>query len=682
MSEESIKQNLIKLCAGITEDLLENDQILEPRAGVNHAPKRFHGLDAENVKLMYKNALRYIPSAYHKKFYTIFQHEVENYGHIYMHSFRPDYIKIQAYPIHLYPAKCREAAAIMLMIMNNLSDEIAQYPDELVTYGGNGQVFSNWAQFLIVMNYLSRLTTEQTLVLYSGHPLGIFPSDKKVGFSPRLILTNGMVIPNYSSKEMYDKMFALGVTQYGQMTAGSYCYIGPQGIVHGTTLTVMNASRKYLKAESLAGRVYLTSGLGGMSGAQAKAAKIAGCVGVIAEIDPLAIVKRHEQGWLDKYTENLDEIFEWIEEGVAVGKGVSIGYLGNVVDIWERLVEIHKTTGKIIVELGSDQTSCHNVTGGGYLPANFSFEEGTKLLEDQPDKFLVEVRKTLKRHMDAIEYLSTHANLYFWDYGNSFLLECLRSGSDIKVGEGEGTKFKYPSYVQHIMGDIFSMGFGPYRWVCTSCDPEDLEKTDQIALKVMRELAAVAPEREAQQYRDNIRWIEEAKVNSLVVGSQARILYSNQQGRVKIALAMNEAIKNGEISAPIVLSRDHHDVSGTDSPFRETSNIYDGSAFCADMSVHNFVGDSFRGATWISLHNGGGCGWGEVSNGGFGLVLDGSDNAHDRAENMLNWDVSNGVARRAWSGNDNAFETIKTTMARDPNLMVTLPEKVDESIFE
>ena len=681
LNEDQIKSKLIRLCSGITSDLLESTQSNPPRPNINHAPKRTHGLDQENRKIMYKNALRYIPKKYHDKFLKTFKTEVDTFGHIYMHDFRPNYIEIKAYPLHLYPAKTQQGASMMLMIMNNLSDAIAQYPDELVTYGGNGQVFSNWAQFLLVMNYLSRLTDEQTLVLYSGHPLGMFPAPKS---GPRLVLTNGMVIPNYSSREEYEKMFALGVTQYGQMTAGSYCYIGPQGIVHGTTLTVMNAGRKYLKTESLSGRVFLTSGLGGMSGAQAKAAKIAGCVGVISEIDPLALIKRHEQGWLDTYTSDLDELFKQIEKAQEKGAGTSIGYLGNVLDIWERLVEIHKETGKVIVELGSDQTSCHNVEGGGYMPKGYGFEEGQKLLEEEPKEFLRKVRISLKQHMDAIEYLSENAGLYFWDYGNAFLLECSRSGSNITLGgsSGNSVKFKYPSYVQHIMGDIFSMGFGPFRWVCTSCDEKDLAKTDEISLKVMRELASKAPEREAQQYRDNIKWIEEAAVNKLVVGSQARILYSNQLGRVKIALAFNEAIKNGEIIAPIVLSRDHHDVSGTDSPFRETSNIYDGSAFCADMSVHNFVGDSFRGATWISLHNGGGCGWGEVMNGGFGLLLDGSEDAHSRANNMLNWDVSNGVARRAWSGNENAYDTIRDTMEKDNNLVVTLPESVDDKLFE
>ena len=681
LNEDQIKSKLIRLCSGITSDLLESTQSNPPRPNINHAPKRTHGLDQENRKIMYKNALRYIPKKYHDKFLKTFKTEVDTFGHIYMHDFRPNYIEIKAYPLHLYPAKTQQGASMMLMIMNNLSDAIAQYPDELVTYGGNGQVFSNWAQFLLVMNYLSRLTDEQTLVLYSGHPLGMFPAPKS---GPRLVLTNGMVIPNYSSREEYEKMFALGVTQYGQMTAGSYCYIGPQGIVHGTTLTVMNAGRKYLKTESLSGRVFLTSGLGGMSGAQAKAAKIAGCVGVISEIDPLALIKRHEQGWLDTYTSDLDELFKQIEKAQEKGVGTSIGYLGNVLDIWERLVEIHKETGKVIVELGSDQTSCHNVEGGGYMPKGYGFEEGQKLLEEEPKEFLRKVRISLKQHMDAIEYLSENAGLYFWDYGNAFLLECSRSGSNITLGgsSGNSVKFKYPSYVQHIMGDIFSMGFGPFRWVCTSCDEKDLAKTDEISLKVMRELASKAPEREAQQYRDNIKWIEEAAVNKLVVGSQARILYSNQLGRVKIALAFNEAIKNGEIIAPIVLSRDHHDVSGTDSPFRETSNIYDGSAFCADMSVHNFVGDSFRGATWISLHNGGGCGWGEVMNGGFGLLLDGSEDAHSRANNMLNWDVSNGVARRAWSGNENAYDTIRDTMEKDNNLVVTLPESVDDKLFE
>ena len=533
------KSLLARLCSGLPESILDNPKILPRREEVNHAPKRSHTLSTKEVKQVYRNALRYIPKANHAKILPLIKQEFETHGHVYFDFFRPDYIKIQAYPIDYYPAKSKTAASIMLMIMNNLADEIAQYPDELVTYGGNGQVFQNWAQFLIIMNYLSKMTEEQCLVLYSGHPLGLFPAEKR---SPRMIITNGMVIPNYSSRSQYENMFALGVSQYGQMTAGSFCYIGPQGIVHGTTITVMNACRKYLKTDDPAGVVFVTSGLGGMSGAQAKAAKIAGCVGVIAETDELALIKRHEQGWLDEFHTDVDTVMEKAIRAKKEKLATSIGYLGSVVDIWEWLVEHHKKTGECLVELGSDQSSCHNVEGGGYSPVGMTAKGVKDLLAKDPVEFLRLVRTSLKRHFDALVYLTDNAKLNFWDYGNAFLLECRRSGAAAtKPGTDPlGKEFIYPSYFQHIMGDIFSMGFGPFRWVCTSCDARDLEKTDEIAMDVMTELAAKAPERERQQYEDNIKWIKQAGKNKLVVGSQARILYTNQAGRREIALAFKK----------------------------------------------------------------------------------------------------------------------------------------------
>ncbi|KFQ87318.1 Urocanate hydratase, partial [Phoenicopterus ruber ruber] len=715
------------------------------RKGIPHAPVRTPNLTAQEKKLALRNALRYFPPEIQKKLALEFAEELRLYGHIYMYRFFPA-IEMRAYPIGEYPCKTKSAAAIMLMIMNNLDPSVAQFPQELVTYGGNGQVFSNWAQFWLVMHYLSEMTEEQTLVMYSGHPLGVFPSHQ---YAPRLIITNGMVIPNYSTRDEYEKMFALGVTMYGQMTAGSYCYIGPQGIVHGTVLTVLNAGRRYLKAEDLSGKVFVTSGLGGMSGAQAKAAVIAGCVGIIAEVDEAALLKRHKQGWLMEISNNLDHciarlrydfdyqcllqattnasdnlhvkyecwkphinffagfdsvcdlyvhckmvnshevrflqpIFLICSRDARKNKiALSLGYHGNVVDLWERLVYELDTTGELLVDLGSDQTSCHNPFSGGYYPVQLGFEEAKQLLATNPGKFRTLVQESLKRHVAAINRLADKG-MFFWDYGNAFLLEAQRAGADVEKRGANKTEFRYPSYVQHIMGDIFSLGFGPFRWVCTSGDPQDLATTDSIAMSVLEDSIHQGVSTSVkQQYHDNIRWIREAGRHSLVVGSQARILYSDQRGRVSIAMAINRAISEGRIKAPVVLSRDHHDVSGTDSPYRETSNIYDGSAFCADMAVQNFVGDAFRGATWVALHNGGGVGWGEVINGGFGLVLDGSTEAEERAKMMLSWDVSNGVARRCWSGNDYAYETICQAMKENATLKVTLPHKVvDENMLE
>ncbi|XP_041281804.1 urocanate hydratase [Onychostruthus taczanowskii] len=669
--------SLKEICRGLPLNPLPENK--GRRKGIPHAPVRTPNLTAQEKKLALCNALRYFPPEIQKKLALEFAEELRLYGHIYMYRFCPD-IEMRAYPIGEYPCKIKSAAAIMLMIMNNLDPSVAQFPQELVTYGGNGQVFSNWAQFWLVMQYLSEMTEEQTLVMYSGHPLGLFPSHQR---APRLVITNGMVIPNYSSRDEYEKMFALGVTMYGQMTAGSYCYIGPQGIVHGTVLTVLNAGRRYLRAEDLSGKVFVTSGLGGMSGAQAKAAVIAGCVGIIAEVDEAALLKRHKQGWLMEISNNLDHCIARLREARKNKIALSLGYHGNVVDLWERLVHELDTTGELLVDLGSDQTSCHNPFNGGYYPVQLGFEEGKQLLSSNPGKFRTLVQESLKRHVAAINKLADKG-MFFWDYGNAFLLEAQRAGADVAKKGGNKTEFRYPSYVQHIMGDIFSLGFGPFRWVCTSGDPRDLATTDSIAMSVLEDSIRQGVSTSVkQQYHDNIRWIREAGRHSLVVGSQARILYSDQKGRVSIAVAINRAISEGKIKAPVVLSRDHHDVSGTDSPFRETSNIYDGSAFCADMAVQNFVGDSFRGATWVALHNGGGVGWGEVINGGFGLVLDGSKEAEERAKMMLSWDVSNGVARRCWSGNAFAYETICQAMKENGTLRVTLPHKVvDENILE
>uniref|UniRef100_H3BZ80 Urocanate hydratase n=1 Tax=Tetraodon nigroviridis TaxID=99883 RepID=H3BZ80_TETNG len=682
--------SLKDVCSGLPLDPLPPNQGRDP--SVPHAPVRAPNLTAEEERLALRNALRYFPPSHHATLAPEFAQELRQYGHIYMYRFRPT-LPMRAYPIDQYPCRTRQAAAIMLMIMNNLDPAVAQFPQELVTYGGNGQVFSNWAQFRLVMHYLSEMSEEQTLVMYSGHPMGLFPS---LPSSPRAIITNGMVIPNYSSRAQYEKMFALGVSMYGQMTAGSYCYIGPQGIVHGTMLTVLNAGRRYLGSGDLSGRVFVTSGLGGMSGAQAKAAVIAGCVGVIAEVDEAPLRKRHEQGWVMEVTSNMEhciariryppislaKVFGSFREAKSSKTPLSLGYHGNIVDLWERLLLEYERTGELLVDLGSDQTSLHNPFNGGYYPVQLSFRQANQVMVADPGRFKTMVQESLKRHVSAINKLAD-AGMFFWDYGNAFLLEAQRAGAQVgKVGGG-ATEFRYPSYVQHIMGDIFSLGFGPFRWVCTSGDPQDLAETDNIASRVLEEMSAHVTDDVRQQYDDNIRWIREAGKHKMVVGSQARILYSDQRGRVSIALAINRAVANGSVSAPVVISRDHHDVSGTDSPFRETSNVYDGSAFCADMAVHNFVGDAFRGATWVALHNGGGVGWGEVINGGFGLLLDGSAEAARRASLMLNWDVSNGVARRCWSGNSNAYETIQRTMEEDGLLRVTMPFPVrDERVLD
>lgn len=636
---------------------------------INHAPKRKEILSKEEKKLALKNALRYFDNKHHAVLAPEFLDELNKYGRIYMYRFRPDY-KMFARPIDDYPCKTKQAAAIMLMIQNNLDYAVAQHPHELITYGGNGAVFQNWAQYLLTMQYLSEMTEEQTLVMYSGHPMGLFPSHRD---APRVVVTNGMVIPNYSKPDDWEKFNALGVSQYGQMTAGSYMYIGPQGIVHGTTITVLNAGRKIQKEnEGLAGKLFVTSGLGGMSGAQPKAAVIAGCVGVVAEINPKATHTRHSQAWVDEVFDDLNLLIDRIRKAKAEKEVVSIAYQGNVVDLWEKLVEEN-----IEVELGSDQTSLHNPWAGGYYPVGVSFEESNKMMAENPVLFKQKVQESLCRQISAINKL-TARGMYFFDYGNAFLLESGRAGADVMKEDGN---FKYPSYVQDIMGPMcFDYGFGPFRWVCTSGKAEDLDKTDEIAMKVLENIALTSPTEIQQQMRDNIQWIKGAKANKLVVGSQARILYADAEGRIKIAEAFNKAIKAAVISAPIVLGRDHHDVSGTDSPYRETSNIYDGSRFTADMAIHNVIGDSFRGATWVSIHNGGGVGWGEVINGGFGMVLDGSEDADRRLKNMLFWDVNNGISRRSWARNQEAIFAIKRAMEAEPNLKVTLPNFADEDV--
>ena len=637
---------------------------------VSHAPHRKEILSAEEKKLALKNALRYFDPVHHNVLAPEFARELESYGRIYMYRFRPDY-SMYARPIESYPARSQQAAAIMLMIQNNLDPAVAQHPHELITYGGNGAVFQNWAQYLLTMQYLSEMTDEQTLAMYSGHPMGLFPSHKD---APRVIVTNGMVIPNYSSPDHWEKFNALGVSQYGQMTAGSYMYIGPQGIVHGTTITVLNAGRMLKDGGSgLGGRVFVSSGLGGMSGAQAKAAVIAGAIGVIAEVNPAAAIKRHEQGWVDELYEDLDALIERILEARQKKEAVSIAYQGNIVDLWETLAE-----RKIHVDLGSDQTSLHNPWAGGYYPAGLSFEQANELMVNDPDAFKQKVQESLRRQVDAINSL-TAQGMYFFDYGNAILLESSRAGANILKDDGS---FRYPSYVQDIMGPMcFDYGFGPFRWVCTSGRPEDLRATDRIAGDVLEEMAAESPDEIRQQLRDNLLWIRQAEENKMVVGSQARILYADCEGRTRIAEAFNEAIREGELSAPVVLGRDHHDVSGTDSPFRETSNIYDGSQFTADMAIQNVIGDSFRGATWVSIHNGGGVGWGEVINGGFGMLLDGSADASRRLKSMLHWDVNNGIARRSWARNDEAIFAIKRAMKAEPLLKVTLPNKVDDELM-
>ncbi len=653
------------------------DVLPEPRpydTTVNHAPKRKDILTAEQKKLAVRNALRYFDPRHHAVLAPEFARELETYGRIYMYRFRPTY-EMYARPIDEYPAKCRQAAAIMAMIQNNLDPRVAQHPHELITYGGNGAVFQNWAQYLLVMQYLATMTEEQTLAMYSGFPLGLFPSHRD---APRVVVTNGMVIPNYSKPDDWERFNALGVSQYGQMTAGSYMYIGPQGIVHGTTITVMNAARMQLRKRGLdgddrGGVLFVTAGLGGMSGAQPKAGNIAGVVSVTAEINPLAARKRFDQGWVDELHEDLDELIPRIRKAVAAKEVVSLAYVGNVVDLWERLA-----AEDMRVDLGSDQTSLHNPWAGGYYPAGYSLEESKRMMAEEPERFKEAVQASLRRQVAAINKLAAKG-MYFFDYGNAFLLQSSRAGADIM----DGDKFRYPSYVQDIMGPFyFDYGFGPFRWVCMSQDPDDLAKTDALAVKVLRECAATAPDSIRGQMLDNIRWIEEAGRNHLVVGSQARILYADCEGRTKIALAFNDAIRSGAIKAPIVLGRDHHDVSGTDSPFRETSNIYDGSQFTADMAVQNVIGDSFRGATWVSLHNGGGVGWGEVINGGFGMVIDGSEDSARHIRQMLFWDVNNGIARRSWARNGGSMEAIRREMARTPGLQVTVPNLADDILID
>ena len=634
---------------------------------VSHAPKRKRILTFEEHKLALRNALRYFPKEWHKTLVTEFGKELKDFGRIYMHRFRPTY-EMKARSIDDYPGKCEQARAIMLMIQNNLDPKVAQHPHELITYGGNGAVFQNWAQYRLVMKYLSEMTEDQTLAMYSGHPMGLFPSHKD---APRVVVTNGMMIPNYSKPDDWEKFNALGVTQYGQMTAGSYMYIGPQGIVHGTTITLLNASRKIGGGPE--GKLFITAGLGGMSGAQPKAGNIAGVVSITAEVDPKAAYKRHEQGWVDEVTDNVDRAIDMALEWKMKKQARSIAYLGNIVTLWEKLVEIG-----IIPEMGSDQTSLHNPWAGGYYPVQVGFEEAKEIMAKDPARFKELVQETLVRHASAINKLN-EKGMYFFDYGNAFLLEASRAGADIMAENG--IDFKYPSYVQDIMGPMcFDYGFGPFRWVCASGNPKDLEETDNIACEVLEKIMKDSPVEIQQQMADNIKWIKEAGKNKMVVGSQARILYADAEGRMKIAKAFNKAIKKGKIGL-VVLGRDHHDVSGTDSPYRETSNIYDGSQFTADMAVQNFVGDAFRGATWVSLHNGGGVGWGEVINGGFGMLLDGSADADRRLKMMLHWDVNNGIARRSWARNEGAVFAIKRAMKEEPLLKITLPEMVDDDIL-
>lgn len=662
-----------EILAGIPQDRLPEPKPYDKT--INHAPKRKNILTAEEKVLALKNALRYFPAKFHAELAPEFAKELKDYGRIYMYRFRPSY-DMYARPIDEYPCRSRQAAAIMAMIQNNLDPRVAQHPHELIIYGGNGAIFQNWAQYRLTMKYLAEMTDEQTLSMYSGHPMGLFPSHKD---APRVVVTNGMVIPNYSKQDDWERFNALGVSQYGQMTAGSYMYIGPQGIVHGTTITVMNAARKQLKArgiagtrENMKGMLFVTAGLGGMSGAQPKAGNIAGVVSVTAEINPLAARKRYDQGWVDELHENLDELIPRVRKAMEAKETVSLAYVGNVVDLWERLADEN-----IPVDLGSDQTSLHNPWAGGYYPVGQSFEESVRMMAEEPEKFREAVRASLRRHVAAINELAAKG-MYFFDYGNAFLLESSRAGADILKADGS---FRYPSYVQDIMGPLyFDYGFGPFRWVCMSERPEDLAKSDEIAVNILKKELETAPEEIQGQLNDNIHWIEEAGRNHLVVGSQARILYADCEGRTKIALAFNEAIRKGEITAPIVLGRDHHDVSGTDSPFRETSNIYDGSRFTADMAIQNVIGDGFRGATWVSIHNGGGVGWGEVINGGFGMVIDGSADSDRHITRMLFWDVNNGIARRSWARNEGAEHAIMREMERTPELTVTVANHTDENI--
>ena len=643
-------------------------------ASVDHAPIRKQVLSAQEERLAIENALRYFPESNHSTLGPEFLDELRTYGRIYMYRFRPDCV-IRALPIEQYKARSLQAAGIMLMIDNNLDPSVAQFPNELITYGGNGAVFQNWAQYILVMNYLSQMTEEQTLVIYSGHPLGLFPSNKN---APRVVVTNGMMIPNYSTVDHYERLNAMGVTQYGQMTAGSYMYIGPQGIVHGTTITLMNAARMKFGVPAngdLGGLCFVTSGLGGMSGAQAKAAVIAGVSCIVAESNAIAARKRHSQGWVEQITEDVDEAIDLMLASAQQKIGTSIGFIGNIVELWERLVE-----RDVMIHLGSDQTSLHNPFQGGYYPANLSFEESLDLMHTSPDEFKLAVKSTLKRHVDAINSMA-EKGMFFWDYGNAFLLEAGRADADIFDADGD---YKYPSYVEDIMGPLcFDRGFGPFRWVCSSGLEKDLQMTDKIAFDTLSELYEVVNDEDVkQQIRDNLKWIEEADRHQLVVGSQARILYADEQGRNAIATKFNEAIADGRISAPVILGRDHHDVSGTDSPYRETANIKDGSKWTADMAVQNFIGDAIRGATWVSLHNGGGVGWGEVMNGGFGMVIDGSEDSKERLQSMLHWDVNNGVARRAWARNSGAVTSIKEAMKSNTSLKVTLPNIVDKNLLE
>ncbi|KAA2218768.1 urocanate hydratase [Maribacter flavus] len=658
-----------QILAGIPSELPKKK---ERSSTVSHAPKRKDILSTEEKKLAIRNALRYFPREWHQELAEEFAQELMEYGRIYMYRFMPDY-KMYARPISEYPAKTSQAAAIMLMIQNNLDPAVAQHPEELITYGGNGAVFQNWAQYLLTMKFLATMTEEQTLHIYSGHPMGLFPSSKE---APRVVVTNGMMIPNYSKPDDWERFNALGVTQYGQMTAGSYMYIGPQGIVHGTTITVMNAFRKVLKSgETPEGKIFLTAGLGGMSGAQPKAGNIAGCITVCAEVNPAAARKRFEQGWVDELLESIDNLLERTKTAIAQKEVVSLAYIGNVVDVWERFYKEN-----IFVHLGSDQTSLHNPWAGGYYPVGLGYEEANELMSTNPELFKAKVQESLRRHASAINK-HTERGCYFFDYGNAFLLEASRAGAEV-MAENQ-VDFKYPSYVQDILGPMcFDFGFGPFRWVCTSGNPEDLHKTDQIALEVMLGIKTTAPAEIRQQMDDNIKWIQEAEENNLVVGSQARILYADAEGRAAIAESFNQAVKSGEISSPVVLGRDHHDVSGTDSPYRETSNIYDGSKFTADMAIHNVIGDSFRGATWVSIHNGGGVGWGEVINGGFGMVLDGTKEASNRLKNMLFFDVNNGIARRSWARNKEAIFALQREMERTPNLRVNLPNFVEDHVLE
>jgi urocanate hydratase len=671
-----LRKNEKKTRMTFKEEVLQGIPVILPELkpfdpNINHAPKRKEILNDREKKLALKNALRYFPKNHHAVLLPEFKNELETYGRIYMYRFRPGYI-ITARSLEEFPYQSKQAAGIMLMLSNNLDYAVAQHPHELITYGGNGAVFQNWAQYLLTMQYLAQMTDEQTLAMYSGHPMGLFPSHKD---APRVVVTNGMMIPNYSKPDDWEKFNALGVTQYGQMTAGSFMYIGPQGIVHGTTITLLNAGRKISKnGEGLEGKVFLTAGLGGMSGAQPKAGNIAGCITICAEVNEKVTYTRHSQGWVDEVIDNLDDLMDRVRLAKANKEVVSIAYQGNVVEIWERFA-----TEGILVDLGSDQTSLHNPWAGGYYPVGLTFEESNEMMANNPDKFKEHVQESLRRHVAAVNKCVANGT-YFFDYGNAFLLESSRANADILKEDGD---FKYPSYVQDIMGPMcFDYGFGPFRWVCSSNDPKDLAITDRIAAEVLTEIKAHSPAEIQQQMDDNIRWIKAAGDNKMVVGSQARILYADAEGRMKIAAAFNKAIATGEISAPVILGRDHHDVSGTDSPYRETSNIYDGSQFTADMAVQNFVGDGFRGATWISLHNGGGVGWGEVMNGGFGMLIDGSEDADRRLKMMLHWDVNNGIARRSWARNEPAIFAIKRAMENEPLLKVTLPNIVDEDLLD